>query len=134
MRYTDLEQSYFEQQRMGGEMAEMALPPFHHGTHYSTSAYVLWFLMRLEPYTSLHIHLQASGYWVFRHRGSAVFSRSVFSVCVLGCARFVCCFFLLVVENRGREAAFFSLFVSSSGSVGLWCRRRHMMSRIVAIA
>lgn len=60
MRYAELERSYLEEQRMGGEMADMALPPFHHGTHYSTSAYVLWFLMRLEPFTSLHIHLQAS--------------------------------------------------------------------------
>lgn len=60
MRYQDLEQSYLEQQRMGGEMADMALPPFHHGSHYSSSAYVLWYLMRLEPFTSLHIHLQVS--------------------------------------------------------------------------
>lgn len=60
MRYTELERSYVEQQAMGGEMAEFALPPFHHGSHYSSSAYVLWFLMRLEPFTSLHIHLQVS--------------------------------------------------------------------------
>lgn len=73
MRYTELERSYLEQQRMGGEMAEMALPPFHHGTHYSTSAYVLWFLMRLEPFTSLHIHLQASG----RRRAFSCLSRSM---------------------------------------------------------
>lgn len=58
MRYKELERSYLEQQGMGGEMAEFALPPFHHGSHYSSSAYVLWFLMRLEPFTSLHIHLQ----------------------------------------------------------------------------
>lgn len=61
MRFTELERSYLEEQSMGGERAEMALPPFHHGTHYSTSAYVMWFLMRLEPFTSLHIHLQARG-------------------------------------------------------------------------
>lgn len=60
MRYQDLEQAYVEQKRMGGEMADMALPPFHHGSFYSSSAYVLWFLMRLEPFTSLHIHLQVS--------------------------------------------------------------------------
>lgn len=61
MRYEGMEHSYLEQLRMGGEMAELALPPFHHGSHYSSSAYVLWYLMRLEPFTSLHIHLQASG-------------------------------------------------------------------------
>lgn len=60
MRYSMLEQSYLEQVKMGGEMAELALPPFHHGSHYSSSAYVLWFLMRLEPFTSLHIHLQVN--------------------------------------------------------------------------
>ena len=58
MRYQELERSYLEQKKMGGEMAEMALPPFHHGSHYSSSAYVLWYLMRVEPFTSLHIHLQ----------------------------------------------------------------------------
>lgn len=62
MRYAELERGYLEEQSMGGEMAETALPPFHHGTHYSTSAYVLWYLIRLEPFTSLHIHLQASGF------------------------------------------------------------------------
>ena len=33
-------------------------PPFHYGTHYSTAGFVLWYLLRLEPYTALHIHLQ----------------------------------------------------------------------------
>lgn len=61
MRYAEMERSYLEELNMGGEFAETALPPFHHGTHYSTSAYVLWYLIRLEPFTSLHIHLQASG-------------------------------------------------------------------------
>lgn len=49
---------YQEQQKMGGDMAMMAIPPFHHGTLYSSSAFVLWYLMRVEPFTSLHIHLQ----------------------------------------------------------------------------
>lgn len=71
MRYAELERNYLEEQRMGGDMAEMALPPFHHGTHYSTSAYVLWFLVRLEPFTSLHIHLQArSRQYINRSRRS----------------------------------------------------------------
>jgi hypothetical protein len=35
------------------------LPPFHHGTHYSCPGFVIWFLMRIEPFTSLHLQLQA---------------------------------------------------------------------------
>lgn len=34
------------------------LPPFHYGTHYSTPAYVLYYLLRVEPYTALAYHLQ----------------------------------------------------------------------------
>jgi len=33
-------------------------PPFHYGTHYSTSAYVLYYLMRLEPFSRLALALQ----------------------------------------------------------------------------
>jgi hypothetical protein len=33
-------------------------PPYHHGYHYSNSAYVMGYLIRMEPYTSLHIWLQ----------------------------------------------------------------------------
>ena len=32
---------------------------FHYGTHYSNAAGVLHFLLRLEPYTTLHIQLQS---------------------------------------------------------------------------
>eukprot|EP00116_Pleurobrachia_bachei_P003184 sb/3463446/ len=32
-------------------------PPFHWGTHYSNPGAVLYFLVRMEPYTSLHIDL-----------------------------------------------------------------------------
>ena len=32
--------------------------PHHHGTHYSTSSYIYYYLMRLEPYTSLLVELQ----------------------------------------------------------------------------
>ena len=32
---------------------------FLYGTHYSSSATVLFYLLRLEPFTSLHIGLQA---------------------------------------------------------------------------
>ncbi|EGD75827.1 hypothetical protein PTSG_07946 [Salpingoeca rosetta] len=34
------------------------MPAFHYGTHYSNPGAVLHYLLRLEPYTSLHIHLQ----------------------------------------------------------------------------
>lgn len=33
-------------------------PPFHYGTHYSCSGYVLYYLMRLEPYSRLALALQ----------------------------------------------------------------------------
>lgn len=32
---------------------------FHYGTHYSNAAYVLHYLLRIEPFTSLHIDLQS---------------------------------------------------------------------------
>ena len=34
------------------------IPSFHYGTHYSSSATVIYFLLRLEPFTSLHRALQ----------------------------------------------------------------------------
>lgn len=33
-------------------------PPFHHGTHYSSAAIVLYYLIRLQPYTSRSIRFQ----------------------------------------------------------------------------
>eukprot|EP00516_Mucochytrium_quahogii_P000290 CAMPEP_0203744646 /NCGR_PEP_ID=MMETSP0098-20131031/647_1 /ASSEMBLY_ACC=CAM_ASM_000208 /TAXON_ID=96639 /ORGANISM=" , Strain NY0313808BC1" /LENGTH=3064 /DNA_ID=CAMNT_0050632223 /DNA_START=56 /DNA_END=9247 /DNA_ORIENTATION=- len=33
-------------------------PPWHFGSHYSSRAIVLWYMLRLEPFTSLHIELQ----------------------------------------------------------------------------
>ncbi len=35
------------------------IPPFHYGTHYSTAAFVLNYLLRLEPYTSMFLALQS---------------------------------------------------------------------------
>ncbi|CAG0898135.1 unnamed protein product, partial [Cyprideis torosa] len=35
------------------------IPKFHYGTHYSNSAGVLHYLVRLEPFTTLHIELQS---------------------------------------------------------------------------
>lgn len=36
-----------------------AIPKFHYGTHYSNSAGVLHYLLRVEPFTSLHVELQS---------------------------------------------------------------------------
>lgn len=36
-----------------------AIPKFHYGTQYSNSAGVLHYLLRVEPFTSLHIELQS---------------------------------------------------------------------------
>ncbi len=38
--------------------AEAEAPPFHYGTHYSCAGYVLYYLIRLEPYSRLHLQLQ----------------------------------------------------------------------------
>lgn len=35
------------------------IPKFHYGTHYSNSAGVLHYMIRVEPFTSLHIELQS---------------------------------------------------------------------------
>ncbi|GMF29759.1 unnamed protein product [Phytophthora lilii] len=42
----------------------MGTPAFHYGTHYSCSAYVINYLIRLEPYTALALELQGG---VFDH-------------------------------------------------------------------
>lgn len=33
-------------------------PPYHCGTNYSNAGFVIWYLLRLEPFTSCHIVLQ----------------------------------------------------------------------------
>lgn len=48
-RFEALEQSY---------VSEDDPPPFHYGTHYSCAAYVLYYLMRLEPFSRLALALQ----------------------------------------------------------------------------
>ena len=32
--------------------------PRHYSTHYSNPQIVLWYLLRLDPFTSAHVHLQ----------------------------------------------------------------------------
>jgi hypothetical protein len=34
------------------------IPPFHYGSHYSSAGIVLFYLLRLEPFTSLNLELQ----------------------------------------------------------------------------
>lgn len=36
----------------------MSPPPRHYATHYSNSTLVIWWLLRLEPFTSLHVFVQ----------------------------------------------------------------------------
>lgn len=36
-----------------------SIPPFHYGTHYSTSSFVLNWLIRMEPFTSMFLALQS---------------------------------------------------------------------------
>lgn len=54
-KYFDLEYVYDESKKADDCSA---LPPFHFGSHYSVAGFVLWYLLRCEPFTSLHIQLQ----------------------------------------------------------------------------
>jgi len=35
------------------------IKPFFYGTHYSSAANVLFYMIRMEPFTTLHIALQS---------------------------------------------------------------------------
>lgn len=37
---------------------DFRMPPFHHGSHYSSGGVVMYFMLRVEPFTSLHVELQ----------------------------------------------------------------------------
>ncbi len=37
---------------------------FHYGTHYSNAASVMHYLIRMEPFTTLHIQLQSEKYGI----------------------------------------------------------------------
>lgn len=37
---------------------QTGIPPFHYGTHYSTAAFTLNWLVRVEPFTSIFLNLQ----------------------------------------------------------------------------
>ena len=46
------------------EFNDPTLGKFHFGSHYSNAAGVMHYLIRLEPFTSLHIDLQSGRYVV----------------------------------------------------------------------
>ena len=54
-KYSELEECF---NPLDLEDTGLGLPPFHHGSHYNTMGFVLWYLLRLEPYTSMHVWLQ----------------------------------------------------------------------------
>ena len=51
---TEIRQKYENFEDPSGTIAK-----FHYGTHYSNSAMVLHYMVRMEPFTSLHINLQS---------------------------------------------------------------------------
>ncbi len=40
------------------QLQDDGIYPYHTGSHYSTSAMVIWYLLRMEPFTSYHVWLQ----------------------------------------------------------------------------
>ncbi|KAF0685030.1 Aste57867_23059 [Aphanomyces stellatus] len=58
-RYKVLDMEYQRSVKGPADMDDMPqLPPFHYGTHYSSSAFVIGFLIRLQPFTNYHLRLQ----------------------------------------------------------------------------
>lgn len=53
-------------------------PPFHYGSHYSTAGYVLYWLIRIEPFTTLFLNLQGRcaclhrPLWIQNHVGNLI--------------------------------------------------------------
>ena len=54
-----LRQQAFEERYDEWDQDENECPAFHYGTHYSTSAHVLFYLVRVQPFTSMHLSLQS---------------------------------------------------------------------------
>lgn len=55
---TETRRRHFEQRFKEWDDKDTGIPKFHYGTHYSSAAIVLYYLMRLEPFTSQNIELQ----------------------------------------------------------------------------
>ena len=65
-RYRDLLEAYevtlaeeaeMREARYDDQSGSRGMPPFHWGSHYSVAGFVLWYLVRLEPFTSLHVQV-----------------------------------------------------------------------------
>lgn len=56
-KYKDLNEAYGEMTSKTDDLTSV-FPPFHFGSHYSVAGFVLWFLIRCEPFTTLHTQLQ----------------------------------------------------------------------------
>jgi WD40 repeat protein len=60
---TQLQRDFCHQRyKDGNEMYELnptdEFPPFHHGSHYSCMGFIFWYMIRMEPFTSLGVWLQ----------------------------------------------------------------------------
>ena len=51
-------QQFIERYNLLAEDPDAHTPPFHYGSHYSSSGIVLFFLLRMEPFTALSRQLQ----------------------------------------------------------------------------
>lgn len=58
---TDQRAAQFRQRYLDWASSGEDTPPFHYGTHYSSAAAVSSYLIRLEPFSSLHRALQVRG-------------------------------------------------------------------------
>ncbi|XP_064610079.1 neurobeachin-like isoform X2 [Liolophura sinensis] len=63
--------AFFEERYTSWEHEQ--IPPFHYGTHYSTSAFTLNWLIRMEPFTSIFLNFQGGK---FDHANRTFFSVS----------------------------------------------------------
>lgn len=58
-KYADLQYNYECDMEMAAQGVDVdELPPYHYGSHYSCMGFVVWYLLRMEPFTSLHVWLQ----------------------------------------------------------------------------
>jgi hypothetical protein len=49
---------FFTERYHNWDHTSQSIPPFHYGTHYSTAAFTLNWLIRVEPFTSIFLNLQ----------------------------------------------------------------------------
>ena len=53
-------------QRYEDAKEDGTFPPFHYGSHYSSAGIALHYLIRIEPYTTLAIHQQATTFFFWK--------------------------------------------------------------------